>query len=86
MNDTTVEKTMMPNAAFAVLGAGKLAYVREIKSDDVAGLYPDAPPIAPGIRLWALVNANGTPILIADSREAVVANAFENDLTAVSVH
>ena len=86
MNDMIEHKTVMPNAAFAVLGAGKLAYVRELKSEDVPGLYPEAPPLAPGITLWALVNANGAPILIADSREAVVANAFENDLTAVSVH
>jgi hypothetical protein len=30
--------------------------------------------------------ADGTPIMLADSREAAVANAGSNELQAVSVH
>lgn len=79
-------KPVMEPMAFAHLGEGEVAYVRELKSEDVAGLFPNAPAIRPGLRLWALINANGAPILLADSRETAVAGALENDLTTLSVH
>lgn len=77
---------IMPAQAFARLGGDQLAYVRTIASEEVAGMFPDAPDLAPGLKLWALLAADGRPILIADTRDAVVANAIENDLQAVSVH
>jgi hypothetical protein len=72
--------------AFAVLGGGQVAYVREIKSEEVKGLFPQAPQIAPGMRLFSLHAADGTPIIITDSREAAIANAREHELDTVSVH
>jgi hypothetical protein len=80
------ERQVMPPANFAVLGGGKIAYVRSMKSDDVKALFPQMPPIAPGLDLWALLAADGTPIMLADSREAVLMNAHENDLETVSIH
>ena len=76
----------LPTDTFAGLGAGKLAYVRQIRSEELNGLFPDAPPVVPGLKLWALSHANGRPILISDTREAAIANAAENDLLMVSVH
>jgi len=49
-------------------------------------LFPQAPHLAPGIRLFALHAADGTPILLTDSREAALANAWSQELEAVSVH
>jgi hypothetical protein len=86
MNQSPAPKSVMAPIEFAHLGEGKVAYVRELMSDDVPGLFPNAPDIAPGIRLWALINANGAPIMIADSREVAVASAMENDLTTLSLH
>jgi len=71
---------------FAVLGGGKLAYVKPIRSEDVHALYPQAPELEPGMRLFALHAADGTPILVTDSREAAVANAMTQELETVSVH
>ena len=72
--------------ALATLGEGQLAYVKQIRSEDVPGLFPQAPRIAPGLKLFALHAADGTPIMLTDSREAAVANAWSNELQAVSVH
>lgn len=77
---------LMSAEAFALLGGGQLAYVKPIRSEDVKTLFPKAPSIAPGLTLFALHGADGTPIMLADSREAVVANALQNELQAVSVH
>jgi len=72
--------------ALAVLGGGEIAYVRSIRSEDVRALFPQAPEIAPGIKLFTLHAADGTPIMLTDSREAALANAMEHDLVPVSVH
>jgi hypothetical protein len=75
----------MPPASFAVLGGGKIAYVRSLTSEDAKSLFPGLPPVAPGLKLWALLGADGTPIMLSDTREAVLMNARENDLETVSI-
>ncbi|MET0867886.1 MAG: DUF1150 domain-containing protein [Pseudorhodoplanes sp.] len=79
------EELMSPQA-FAILGGGKVAYVKQINSEDVHSLYPQAPEMQPGVKLFALHAADGTPILVTDTREAAIANAWSNELEAVSVH
>jgi hypothetical protein len=71
--------------SLATLGEGHIAYVKQIRSEDVPGLFPQAPKIAPGLKLFALHAADGTPIMLTDSREAAIANAWSNELQAVSV-
>ena len=66
--------------ALAQLGDGRLAYVKTIRSEDVANLFPQAPKIAPGIKLFALHAADGTPIMLTDTREAALANAWSQEL------
>jgi len=72
--------------AFALAGEGKVAYVRPIRSEDVNRLFPQVPAIQPGLQLFALLGADGTPILLTDSKDAAIANAWENNLQPVSVH
>jgi hypothetical protein len=72
--------------ALAHLGDGRIAYVKQIQSEDVRTMFPQAPNIEPGIKLFALYAANGTPIMLTDTREAALANAWSQELEAVSVH
>ena len=71
---------------FAHLGDGTLAYVRSMRSEDVARLYPQAPEISPGLTIFALLSADGSPIVLADTKEGALANAYENKLFTVSLH
>jgi hypothetical protein len=73
-------------ADLAALGEGHIAYVRPISSDEVKRIFPQAPDLSPGLDLFALLSASGAPILLADSRDAIVANAVANDLHTVSLH
>ncbi|GGG30721.1 DUF1150 family protein [Chelatococcus composti] len=73
-------------AALAEAGGGKVAYVRPIRSEQVRQLFPQVPEIQPGLKLFALLAADGTPILLTDSKDAAIANAWANDLETVSVH
>jgi hypothetical protein len=72
--------------ALAGLGGGKIAYIKSIRSEDVRTLFPQAPQLAPGLKLFALHAADGTPIMVTDSREAALANASDHQLETVSVH
>jgi hypothetical protein len=87
MNRTEDELEISPEA-LAQLGDGRIAYVKTIRSEDVHALFPqaDVPQMAPGQKLFALHAADGTPIMLTDSREAAVANAWSQELETVSVH
>ena len=86
MTETNTTNPAITQEALAHLGDGRLAYVKAINSEDVANLFPQAPKIAPGLKLFALHSADGTPIMLTDTREAALANAWSQELEAVSVH
>lgn len=86
MIESNAANPVITQDALAHLGDGRLAYVKTIRSEDVAQMFPQAPRIEPGIKLFALHAADGTPIMLTDSREAAIANAWSNELQAVSVH
>ncbi len=71
---------------FAALGGGQVAYVKEMTSDDVRRAFPMASEIPANMQFFALLNADGSPILLTDTREAALANAIANDLQPVSLH
>ena len=84
--ESVTNDVSMSEQAFAILGGGKIAYVKPIRSEDVHRLYPQAPELQPGMDLFALHAADGTPILVTDTREAAIANAMTHELETVSVH
>jgi hypothetical protein len=87
MNRTETRIDITPEA-LAHLGDGRIAYVKTIRSEDVRAMFPQAemPQMPPGQKLFALHAADGTPIMLTDSREAAVANAWSHELETVSVH
>jgi hypothetical protein len=84
MNTMTNDVHEISPEALQGLGGGKLAYVKTIRSEDVQKHFPQAPELAAGTLLYALHAADGTPIMLTDSREAAIANAWSNELEAVS--
>ena len=83
---TSETGAILPQDAFAKLGGDQIAYLRPLRSEDVHAIFPQAPTLTPGLELWALLAANGQPIMLTDSKAAAIANAQEHDLQAVSVH
>jgi hypothetical protein len=81
----TVEK-LFTDEQFAHLGGGTLAYVKTMMSDDVKRIYPQAPDMPSSVRVFALIGADGIPLILSDSRDMAVANALENKLEIMSVH
>lgn len=84
--DQTILSEFMSADELTELGTGDVAYIKPIKAGDLKVMFPDVPPLHDNVTLYALQNADGTPILLADSREAAVANAFEAELEMASLH
>jgi len=61
MSDVSVtfESERVSLEALAHLGEGHIAYVKQVRSEDVPDLFPQAPKIAPGLKLFALHAADG---------------------------
>ena len=86
LSRTAMTQIEISPEALAHLGDGEIAYVKTIRSEDVHMLFPQVPEIQPGLKLFALHAADGTPIMLTDSREAAIANAVSQQLETVSVH
>ncbi len=86
LNGNETKQIRMSPEALAQLGDGEIAYVKTIRSEDVHALFPQVPEIQAGLKLFALHAADGTPIMLTDSREAAIANAQSQELETVSVH
>ncbi|MDQ4137122.1 MAG: DUF1150 domain-containing protein [Pseudomonadota bacterium] len=87
MNTNETKNPIRLNPAeLAALGEGHVAYVKPMRSDEIQRLFPQAPAMAPGLQLFALLSASGEPILLADSRDAALANAWAHDLQTVALH
>ena len=49
-NNITSPESMISPEALALLGGGKIAYVKMIRAEDVQRQFPQAPQLAPGSR------------------------------------
>ena len=66
LNQTKGESTLLTNEQLASLGGGRVAYLKAMRSEDVNRLFPAAPAIQPGLQLFALLAADGTPIAVTE--------------------
>lgn len=83
---TTTPRPTLDASALAALGEGQVAYVKPIASEEVKRIFPQAPDLQPGLTLFALLSASGAPIMLTDSRDTAVANAWAHDLQTVSLN
>jgi hypothetical protein len=70
----------------ATLGENRIAYIKAIRSEEVAFLCAEAPLLPAGYSVFVLYAADGTPIMLADSREAALADAADREIETVSLH
>jgi hypothetical protein len=73
-------------ADLAQLGSGEVAYIKPMRSEDVLKAFPGASNLKPGLKLFALLAADGSPIMLTDSRDVAVNSAWEHELSTVAVH
>lgn len=79
-------KIQITKDELAHLGAGQVGYIRKISSDEVQERFPGVPKMESGIDLWALFNADGTPLFLSDDPSTAYVKAAEGEIDPVSVH
>ena len=84
--DNANNKPVLTPEQFAHLGGGAVAYVKAMKGEEVQRLFPQIDGVQPGMTLYALLGADGSLILLTDSKDAALANAWEHNLQPVSLH
>ena len=70
----------------ARLGGGKVAYIKVMTHDEARELFPAIENLPTGIDLFSLHAADGTPLILTDSRQAAVGHAMGDELEIASVH
>ena len=80
------ELMKMTPEQLGALGAGHIAYMREITGAEITKAFPGAPAIDPNRKVWALFGADGTPIVLAEDAGTALSAAFQNELAPMSVH
>jgi hypothetical protein len=77
------EKPAEPVDSF---GARGLAYVRPVRCEEAATLYPRMPYLSPWFTLFALHAADGELLSLSDSREEALKDASSRTLVMVGLH
>ena len=77
---------VLSTSELALLGDGEVAYIKQLDHDIAKKLFPALSGTLKGIDLYAVLGADGTPLVLTDSRHAAIASAIENDLVPLSVH
>ena len=83
---TERELPKISQAELAGMGAGYIAYLRQVTGRDIMEAFPNSVNLQPDAKVWALFAADGTPLALADNQGAALANAFDNNLVAVAVN
>lgn len=98
MNETTTKRTKSRTSRASVappamsqiellkLGGGQVAYIKILSTEDAKRLFPAVEGVPPGISLFALHAADGTPLALTDSRQAALSHAMDGELAIASLH
>ena len=86
MTRTARRHVLLSPEAFAALGESAIGYVRQMRSEEATILYPQAPSLVPGLTVFVLHAADGTPLAITDSFAEATRDAEGHQLETVSVH
>lgn len=62
----------LTEAQFAALGAGDIVFWKQMDAGELAEFIPQAAMAPAKQRLELLMSADGAPVLIADTREAII--------------
>jgi len=77
---------IMSKRELASLGDGQIAYIKELSAEEAERMFPAVEGLPRGINLFALQSADGTPIILTDSRQAAIGHAMGDKLEVASVH
>jgi hypothetical protein len=72
--------------ALAAMGDGEVAYVKAFRAGELKHMFPQIAELHNQVELFALFSADGTPLVIADTKAAVISGAWSHNLGITVVH
>lgn len=78
--------TAITPVELAQMGTETVAYLKKVDGSDAQEMFPQLADTQLAGDFWVLFAADGSPLMLADDRQAVFADAWEHNLTPVSVH
>lgn len=79
-------RPVMSELELARLGGGEVAYIKTMSSDEALEMFPTVENMPRGINLFALYAADGTPIVLTDTRQLALSHAMDGELEIATVH
>ncbi|RDE09345.1 DUF1150 family protein [Pelagibacterium lacus] len=76
----------LTEAQFAALGAGDIVFWKQMDAGELAAFIPQAAMAPAQQRLELLMSADGAPVLIADSPEAVIDWIDTHEVRLATLH
>lgn len=73
-------------AEFAEFGKDFIVFVKKVKTTEVQRLLPQATGLPADTDLFLVVGADGTPLVVTDTRNAAVGHIVQDELQEVAVH
>lgn len=86
LGNTAQMLKVMTAAQFAALGAGDIVFWRQMNAGDLAEFIPQAGMAPADQPLELLMSADGAPVLIADSRDAILDWIDGHEVRLVTLH
>ena len=83
---TQVVSEFMSEEELEMLGEGEVGYVVVLTYKQARKMFPTVEGLRRGATLFSLHGADGTPIALTDTMNAVMRHAIEDDLAIVWLH
>lgn len=77
---------IMSDEEFADLGAGEWAYIKPLTSEEAQAAFPVVDDLPTGVDLFALLAADGTPLVLTDDEGTAISHAIGDDLELAMLH
>lgn len=84
--DPLAEARAATRETLAAMGDGELAYVRAFRAAELKHIFPQSAELHPTVQLFALFGADGSPLMLADSKDAILSGAWQHDLSMATLH
>ncbi len=81
-----VGEPLMSDEDFADLGAGEWAYIKMLTSEEARQVFPTVSDLPKGVDLFALLAADGTPLVLTDDEDTAINHAHGDDLELALLH
>ncbi len=81
-----IGEPIMTDEEFADLGHGEWAYIKPLTSEEAQVAFPAVDDLPAGIDLFALLAADGTPLVLTDDEGTAISHAISDELELATVH